>query len=208
MVCEYTGFKFSDFFQTKNGMVEPTCLKMNQWKQLCKPYKIFCMDNAGENLKLAKEANGKHWKLNLEFEYTGKATPQCSHLVELGFATLWAHTCATMIEAKVPLAIRYLVCKKCTATVTLLDGLVTTELNGHLKTRFEHWFGKSPRFAKKLRTWGEAGLSRRRPSLPPRLVTEESHACSLVITQIMMMMYIACGIRIPSTCFGPKTFNG
>jgi len=103
------------------------------------------MDNAGKNLKLAKAANGKDWKLNLEFEYTGKTTPQRNHLVELGFATLWARARDTMIEAKVPLAIFYLVCKECIATVTLLNGLVTTELNGQLKTRFEQWFGKLPR---------------------------------------------------------------
>ena len=106
------------------------------------------MDNAGENLKLAKAANGKDWKLNLEIEYIGKATPQRNHLVELGFATLWAHTSATMIDAKVPLAIWYLVCKECIATVTLLYGLITTELNGQLKTRFEQWFRKLPRFTK------------------------------------------------------------
>ena len=169
MVCEYTGLKFSDFFETKDGMVEPTCVKMNQWKQQGKPVKIVRMDNAGENLKLAKQANGKNWKLNLEIEYTGKATPQRNHLVELGFATLWARARATMIEAKVPLAIRYKVCKECIATVTLLDGLVTTELNGQLKTRFEHWYGKIPRFAKKLRTWGEAGVVKTKILATPKV---------------------------------------
>jgi len=29
MICEYTGLKFSGFFETKDGMVEPTCSKMN-----------------------------------------------------------------------------------------------------------------------------------------------------------------------------------
>jgi len=137
------------------------------------------MDNADENLKLAKEFNGKHWKLNLEFEYTGKATPQHNHLVELGFATLWAHAHATMIEAKVPLAISYLGCKECIATVTLLDGLVTTELNGQLKTRFEHCFGKLPRFAKKLRTWGEAGVVRMKALATPK-VGDRGATCMFV----------------------------
>ena len=118
---------------------------------------------------MAKAANGKNWKLNLEIEYTGKATPQRNHLVELGFATLWARARATMIEAKVPLAIRYKVCKECIATVTLLDGLVTTELNGQLKTRFEHWYGKIPRFAKKLRTWGEAGVVKTKILATPKV---------------------------------------
>jgi len=110
VVCEYTGLKYSAFFEMKDGMVEPTCSKMNQWKQQGKPVTIVRMDNAGENLKLAKAANGKDWKVNLEFEYTGKTTPQRNHLV-----TLWARARTTMIEAKVPLAIRYLVCKECIA---------------------------------------------------------------------------------------------
>jgi len=33
MVDEWTQMKFSDFFQTKNTMVEPTCEKFMRWKQ-------------------------------------------------------------------------------------------------------------------------------------------------------------------------------
>ena len=49
MVCEATGLKFSDFYETKDGMVGPTCQKMNQWMQQGKPVKVVRMDNAGEN---------------------------------------------------------------------------------------------------------------------------------------------------------------
>ena len=199
------GLKFSDFFETKDGMVEPTCSKMNQWKQQGKPVKIVQMDNAEENLKLAKAANGKDWKLNLEIEYTGKATSQRNHLVELGFATLWARARATMIDAKVPLAIRYLVCKECIVTVTLLHGLVTTALNGQMKTS---WFEKPQSLPRNSNLGVKQELSRQRFSLLPSLVTEESLASSLVTTWIMAMLYIACGIRIPNDCFGTETFNG
>lgn len=51
----------------------------------------------------------------------------------------------------------YLVYKECISTVTLLDGLVQINIYGKTMTRFEHWFGKVPSFAKKLKTWGEAG---------------------------------------------------
>lgn len=75
VVNAITQLKISDFFGTKDAMVEPTYQKINQWKLQGKPVKIVCMDNTGENLKLAEEANGRPWKLNLEFEYTGNATP-------------------------------------------------------------------------------------------------------------------------------------
>ena len=33
MVDKWTQLKFSDFFDTKNGMIEPTCEKLQKWKQ-------------------------------------------------------------------------------------------------------------------------------------------------------------------------------
>lgn len=169
MVDEHTHMKFSDFFETKDGMVEPTCQKLSLWKQQGKPVENIRLDNAGENVKLEAAANGKDWKLNIAFEYTGGATPQRNHLVELGFATLWARARATMIGAKVPLGIRYLVCKECIATITLLDGLVQITLNGVTKSRFEHWLGKLPRFTKKLRKWGEAGVVKTKILKTPKI---------------------------------------
>ena len=48
MVDELTGMKFSDFFATKNGMVEPTCEKLNMWKEAKIPVTHLRMDNAGK----------------------------------------------------------------------------------------------------------------------------------------------------------------
>ena len=57
MVDELTGMKFSDFFATKNGMVEPTCEKLNMWKEAKIPVTYLRMDNAGENKALHTRMN-------------------------------------------------------------------------------------------------------------------------------------------------------
>ena len=52
MVDEYSGLKFSDFFSSKHGMIEPTCEKFNIWKIHNAPVQIVRCDNGGENIKL------------------------------------------------------------------------------------------------------------------------------------------------------------
>jgi hypothetical protein len=93
MVDEMTGLKTSGFYTTKNGMVDPTCELFNKHKVQGRPIKIVRCDNGGENLKLEKVANGEKWKLGIEFEYTGKQTPQRNAVVERGFATIGGRSC-------------------------------------------------------------------------------------------------------------------
>jgi hypothetical protein len=63
-----------------------------------------------------------------------------------------------MIEANVPLGIRFRLFKEAFHTVTDLDALVPITLGGKTASRYNHWSGgKEPRYAKFLRTWGEAG---------------------------------------------------
>ena len=57
--------KFSNFYDTKNGMIELTCEQFEKWKQNGHPVKFGRCDNAGENTKIKKTANSKAWKLNL-----------------------------------------------------------------------------------------------------------------------------------------------
>ena len=45
-------------------------------------------DNVGENIKLEKTVTSMDWKLNLELEYMGKATPQRDCLAEVGFSSI------------------------------------------------------------------------------------------------------------------------
>ena len=80
MVDEFTSKKFSDFFATKNGMVEPTCERFHRWKTEGKQVAAIRMDNAGEKLLLEKRFSSSAWKLNPKFEYTAKDTPQQNHL--------------------------------------------------------------------------------------------------------------------------------
>ena len=88
MVDEYSGMKISSFHDTKNGMLEPTCDMFENWRQNGRPMKFIRCDNGGENVKLESRANIKDWKLNLEFEYTGRDTPQQNHMTEVEFSTL------------------------------------------------------------------------------------------------------------------------
>jgi len=157
MVDERTQMKFTDFFETKNGMVEPTCEQLYKWKASGIPVKFIRLDNSGENQLLKIRADSSDWKLNVQFEFTGRATPQRNHLAELGFAVIANRGRAMMHRANVPLTDRYKLFKEAFKTATLLDGLVAITIDGKEATRYEHWCGKNPDFTAHLRVWGEAG---------------------------------------------------
>ena len=59
MVDGRTGLKFSDFFATKNGMVEPTCAQFQKRKTHGYKVTILRMDNAGERFCLKNDAKVK-----------------------------------------------------------------------------------------------------------------------------------------------------
>lgn len=158
MVDEKTQLKFTSFHETKNGMVEPTCVQLDQWRQNGKEVKHIRLDNAGENKLLKRQATSQAWKLNIGFEFTARDTPQHNHLAELAFASIANKGRAMMIDANVPLAIRYRLFREAFQTATLLDGLLPVTIDGVTKSRYAHWSGgEEPKYAKFLRTWGEAG---------------------------------------------------
>jgi hypothetical protein len=169
MVDERTGMKFSDFFETKNGMVEPTCVQWNKWKNAGLGVKYVRLDNAGENKKLKERSESSDWKLDIEFEFTARDTPQQNHLAELGFAVLANRGRALMHRANVPEKERYKLFKEAFKTATLLDALIVVEIDGVKKTRVEHWSGKKPEYAANLRTWGEAGTVKVKTTMTPKL---------------------------------------
>jgi hypothetical protein len=88
MVDEKMQLKFVDFFETKDGMVEPTCEKLKKWEQSGHKVDVIRMDNGGENLKLEKHANSKDWQLGIEFEKTARDTPQQNSLADVRLATI------------------------------------------------------------------------------------------------------------------------
>jgi hypothetical protein len=119
--------------------------------------KYLRMDNAGENKSLADRMKHKDWKLPIIVEWTARDTPQQNSPVEVGFSTLSGRARAMLQEANVPKKMRKLLMPEAVKTATHLDGLIPVEINGVLKTKYEHHLGVNPPFARALRTWGEAG---------------------------------------------------
>ena len=123
LVDEQTQLKFSDFFSSKNGMVEPTCQKLHAWRSNGMGVKQIRLDNAGENKSLIKRANGSNWKLNLEPEYTARNTPQHNHLAELAFASCYNHGRAMVHATNLDLKWQYKLFPYAFATALSLMGL-------------------------------------------------------------------------------------
>jgi hypothetical protein len=170
MVDERTQMKFSLFSTTKDGMVVPTLDELTRWNKSGMKVKYIRLDNAGENVKLQKVSDSKDYKMNLQFEFTARNTPQQNHLAELGFTVLINRGRAMMHRANIPKDIRYKVFPKVFETATLLDSLVICTIDGETKTRAEH-FGKTlPKFAKHLRTWGEAGTVTIHQKMQPKIL--------------------------------------
>jgi hypothetical protein len=179
IVDQRSALKFTQFCQTKDGMVEPTCQLLNKWKQENMPVKHVRLDNAGENELLKTRTQSKDWKLNLTFEFTARDTPQQNHLAELGFASLANKGRALMARANVPLKVRYKLFKEAFATATLLDGLMTVEVDCKLATRCQHFCGKNPAFVKDLRIWGEAGTVKIKKTGAPK-IADRGTQCVMV----------------------------
>ena len=179
MVDERTGTKFSDFFDTKKGMVEPTCAQLHRWKESGHGVKHIRMDNAGENLTLQTRSDSSDWKLNIDFEYTARNTPQQNHLAEQGFAHLANLGRALMNHAHVPLKWRYKLFSKAFKTATLLDGLHIITLEGKSDTRYKHWCGTNPKFSEHLRTWGEAATVTLKDKSTPK-IDDRGNQCMMV----------------------------
>jgi hypothetical protein len=98
MVDECTNLKFSDFYETKAGMVEPTCEQFYRWKQARRPVKFVRLDNAGENKKLKSRAESVDWKFDTKFEFTVRVTPQQNHYAELGLTVIANRGRAVMLR--------------------------------------------------------------------------------------------------------------
>ena len=139
-------------------MVEPTAKLFYQWQENGFVIEHVRCDNAGENVKLDNRVKDSDWKMTMDFEYTPRNTPQYNHLAELKIHLICNKARALMIDANVPRKYRYRCFVLATSTAMMLDWLVTVDIAGIEKSRFEHCFGCLPKFATNLRTWGEAGV--------------------------------------------------
>lgn len=68
--------KFSDFFQKKSDMVEQTYEKFMKWKQRGSSVKIVGCENTDENNASEARSDSVDWKINVNFDYTARDTPQ------------------------------------------------------------------------------------------------------------------------------------
>ena len=104
IVDEKTGKKWSEFSETKIGMVEPTCEWLNKMKTRKIPVKVIRLDPGGENVKLEKRCSTQEWQniQPIEFEFTSRDTPQHNSLAEVAFPYLAGKARAMMGAANMP----------------------------------------------------------------------------------------------------------
>ena len=105
---------------------------------------VIRCDNAGENKALQARANSAAWKLGIDFEYTSRDTPQQNHLAEIAITNINNTGCAIMHRAHVPEKYKPKLFRNAWLTAVKLDGLQVIRFNGKLRTRYEHWCGKTP----------------------------------------------------------------
>jgi hypothetical protein len=208
MVNERTQLQFSDFFDTKNGMVEETCEQLHRWKESGREARNIRLDNAGENKLLQQRLQSADWKLNINFEFTARDTPQQNHLAELGFTHLANYGRALMARGNVPMNIHYKVFTKAFKTATLLDGLTVLKIGNREAARYEHWCGKNPEFSEYLRTWEEVGTVKIKPTQHQELAIKEFNACSLATLWIIQLIATKCGIQQCQECIKQGTQFG
>ena len=147
-VLEPYGIKLSQFNTKKDAMVEEICKMLHKWQEEGKGVTHIRLDNAGENNKLQKQCGSKDWKLlNIKWEFTSRNTPQQNSAAEVAFWAIKHRGIAMMTATNVPKEIQFMLFGEAVKTATMLDWLVPVEINGVVKTRYEHWTGEMPAFA-------------------------------------------------------------
>jgi hypothetical protein len=150
MVVESTNLKISHFYAKKDGMCEPTCELIKKLKDMEIEIKILRMDNVVENKLLQQRCESKDWQFAMKYEYTGRYTPQCNHMAELGFSTLGNKGRALMVRVNIPMNKIYLLFREAFKTATDFDSLVVTEIGTKKASMHEHFYGTNPKWMKFL----------------------------------------------------------
>ena len=164
-----SGLAFTDWFTTKNKMIEPTCALFHEWQENGRPVTHLRMDNAGENLKLMERCKSADWKLGVKkFELTARDSPQQNAVAEVKLATMGDRGRAMMDRANIPPEMLMVMYPSATETATKLDGLTLVTINGVTMTRYEHCGLEMPTLASNLRTYGEAGVVKIKSKTDPK----------------------------------------
>jgi hypothetical protein len=158
LVDETTGMRFVRWFETKNGMVDPTCATLHQWSTKGMKTLFIQCDGAGVNHSLEETLYSSQWKMPIEFEYTARNTPQQNHLAEIGIYMMCCRGRALMSRANSPKKYRYRMFWLATETACVLDWLTVVTINGVMAMKIKHFSNSIPAFVKHLRTFGEAGV--------------------------------------------------
>jgi hypothetical protein len=99
LINKAMGFKGSAFFITKGGIIQDMCKNMHGEKEQGYPIKIFCQDNAKENVGMIKMAKGKDWKLTFSVELTTRNMSQQNSKAEMAFTVILAQARSMLIAA-------------------------------------------------------------------------------------------------------------
>jgi hypothetical protein len=94
LVDETTNVRFVQWFETKEGMVDPTCVTLYQWSTKGMKKLFIRCDGAGENHSLEDTLHSSQWKMPIAFEYTARNAPQQNHLAEIGIYVICCHNLA------------------------------------------------------------------------------------------------------------------
>ena len=90
------------------------------------------------------------------FEYTSAGTPQQNGVAERAFATFYGQVRAMLNRAGLVGTLREKLWAECAITATLLDGIMNNKIGE--KTKLERFYKEKPKFAEKLRIFGEVGV--------------------------------------------------
>lgn len=83
IVIEAMQLKFVHFFDTKDGMVRPTCELFSHWKKSSHTVDIFCLDNEGENGLPQNCANSAMLQFGIDYKFMAQDTPQKNLLAKV-----------------------------------------------------------------------------------------------------------------------------
>ena len=92
----------------------------------------------------------------IQFEFTAPGTPQQNGVVERAFATLYGRVRAMLNGAQLEEKLRHSLWAECANTATDLINMMVTD--GDKLTPYEKLYGKKPKHANCLRTFGEVAI--------------------------------------------------
>ena len=82
-------------------------------------------------------------------------------------------------DAHIPYLKKYKIIQEAILTATKLDGLVVSTINNKTQTRYEYFGYPIPKFAKYLKTWGEAGVVKTKEK-PAAKLRNNGTTCAMV----------------------------